>query len=147
MSRAAQTPEEAAPVEVVDLTFIGVEAIDEGRLRAVLRTKERSWLPWKEGRPFDRDALQADLLRIVAYYRDHGFRNARVVSSDIDVDAEIDDTSDLVNEVGLSSLQLMELVELIEDRFDVSFPLNDLADVRTITDLANAIERLTARRR
>jgi acyl carrier protein len=66
---------------------------------------------------------------------------------DIDVEAEIDDTSDLVNEVGLSSLQLMELVELIEDRFDVSFPLNDLADVRTITDLANAIERLTARRR
>ena len=66
---------------------------------------------------------------------------------DIDVEAEIDDTSDLVNEVGLSSLQLMELVELIEDKFDVSFPLNDLADVRTITDLANALERLTARRR
>jgi acyl carrier protein len=66
---------------------------------------------------------------------------------DIDVEADIDDTSDLVSEVGLSSLQLMELVELIEDKFDVSFPLNDLADVRTITDLANAIERLTARRR
>jgi acyl carrier protein len=66
---------------------------------------------------------------------------------DIDVETDIDETSDLVNEVGLSSLQLMELVELIEDRFDVSFPLNDLADVRTLADLANAIERLTARGR
>ena len=66
---------------------------------------------------------------------------------DLDLPAEIDETSDLVNEVGLSSLQLMELVELIEDKFDLSFPLNDLADVRTLADLATAIERLAARQR
>jgi len=66
---------------------------------------------------------------------------------DLDLSAEIDATSDLVTEVGLSSLQLMELVELIEDKFDLSFPLNDLADVRTLTDLATAIERLAARQK
>lgn len=66
---------------------------------------------------------------------------------DIELPVGIDETSDLVNEVGLSSLQLMELVELIEDKFDLSFPLNDLADVRTIADLATAIERLAARQR
>jgi acyl carrier protein len=66
--------------------------------------------------------------------------------NELDVDVEIDESSDLVNEVGLSSLQLMELVELIEDKFDLSFPLNDLADVRTLGDLAAAIGRLIERK-
>lgn len=66
--------------------------------------------------------------------------------NELDADLVVDDTSDLVNEVGLSSLQLMELVEMIEDRFDLSFPLNDLADVRTIADLAAAVSKLVERR-
>jgi len=66
--------------------------------------------------------------------------------NELDVDVEIDESSDLVNEVGLSSLQLMELVELIEDKFDLSFPLNDLADVRTLGDLAAAVARLLERK-
>lgn len=67
--------------------------------------------------------------------------------NELDVNVDIDGSSDLVNEVGLSSLQLMELVEMIEDRFDLSFPLNDLADVRTLDDLAAAVSRLAERRR
>ncbi|NJN52889.1 MAG: acyl carrier protein, partial [Gammaproteobacteria bacterium] len=35
--------------------------------------------------------------------------------------------SDLVDDVGLSSIEIMELVEHIEDEYDISFPLNDLA--------------------
>ena len=66
--------------------------------------------------------------------------------NELDVDVEIDESSDLVNEVGLSSLQLMELVELIEDKFDLSFPLNDLADVRTLSDLAAVVGRLVDRK-
>ena len=44
--------------------------------------------------------------------------------------------SDLIDELGLASLDVMELIEALEDRFDVAFPINELGDVRTIADLA-----------
>jgi acyl carrier protein len=61
-----------------------------------------------------------------------------------DVDVEVD--SDLVDDVGLSSVEIMELIEQIEDAYDISFPLNDLAAIRTIADLATELERLVAER-
>lgn len=39
-------------------------------------------------------------------------------------------------DVGLSSLQVMELVLEIEDEFDISFPLNRLPDIHTVKDLS-----------
>ena len=57
-------------------------------------------------------------------------------------DIQITEETDLVAEAGLSSLQVMELIEQIEDHFDVSIPLNILADVNTVGDLARQIERL-----
>lgn len=49
--------------------------------------------------------------------------------------------SDLVDDVGLSSVQIMELIENVEDEFDIAFPLNDLAEVRTVEDLARELAR------
>ncbi len=60
------------------------------------------------------------------------------------VSVEVD--SDLVDDVGLSSIEIMELVEHLEDEFDISFPLNDLAEIRTINDLAAEVDRLVAER-
>ena len=54
--------------------------------------------------------------------------------------------SDLVDDVGLSSVEIMELVEQLEDEYDISFPLNDLAEIRTIADLASELERLVRAR-
>ena len=51
--------------------------------------------------------------------------------------------SELVAELGLTSLQVMELVEHIEDEFDISFPLNLLPDIRTVRDLAQRLEEIT----
>lgn len=39
-------------------------------------------------------------------------------------------------DVGLTSLQVMELVLEIEDEFDISFPLNRLPDIHTAKDLS-----------
>lgn len=50
--------------------------------------------------------------------------------------------TDLVRELGLSSLQVMELVEHIEDHFDISIPLNILPDVNTADDLAKTLAKL-----
>jgi acyl carrier protein len=55
----------------------------------------------------------------------------------------LNEDSELVTELGLTSLQVMELIEQIEDHFDISVPLNILPDIRTIGDLARQLERLT----
>ena len=49
--------------------------------------------------------------------------------------------SDLVDDVGLTSVQIMELIENVEDEFEIAFPLNDLANVRTVNDLVSELTR------
>lgn len=48
----------------------------------------------------------------------------------------------LVADIGLSSLEVMEFIEKIEDHFDISIPLNILPDVNTIGDLAGKVKEL-----
>ena len=54
------------------------------------------------------------------------------------------ESSDLAGDLGLSSIDVMEVIEGVEDEFDISFPLNTLSDVRTVGDLAREIARLSA---
>lgn len=53
------------------------------------------------------------------------------------------ESSDLVGELGLSSIDVMEMIESIEDEFDISFPLNNLSTIRTAGELAADIARLS----
>jgi acyl carrier protein len=55
---------------------------------------------------------------------------------------EINETTNLVVDLGLDSMAVMELLAAIEDRFDISIPLNILPDVRTVKDLALQIHQL-----
>ena len=50
--------------------------------------------------------------------------------------------TDLIEEVGLDSMKVMDLVMQIEDHFDISVPLNILPDVRSIGDLAQKLQHL-----
>ena len=56
----------------------------------------------------------------------------------------LNEDSELVTDLGLTSLQVMELIEQIEDSFDISIPLNILPDIRTVRDLGQQLEKLTA---
>ena len=49
--------------------------------------------------------------------------------------------SDLVTDLGFDSLQIMEVIAELEDRFDVSIPLNDVPSTRTV---AQIVARVTA---
>ena len=62
-----------------------------------------------------------------------------IVSQDIDITED----TDLISDLEFDSLKVMNLMEDVEDRFDISVPLNVLADIRTIKDLAFQLERLT----
>jgi acyl carrier protein len=55
---------------------------------------------------------------------------------------ELSEHTELVADIGLSSLEVMEFIEKIEDHFDISIPLNILPDVNTIGELATKVQEL-----
>ena len=54
----------------------------------------------------------------------------------------ITEDTDLLGDLALDSLQVMNLLLEIEDKFDLSIPVNILPDVKTVGDLARQIEKL-----
>lgn len=59
-------------------------------------------------------------------------------------DVPLDEETALQADVGMTSLQVMELVGEIEDEFDISMPLNRLPDIRTIKELSQEIVTVLA---
>lgn len=52
---------------------------------------------------------------------------------------EINEDTELAGELALDSLQVMDVLLEVEDRFDISVPVNGLAEVKTVRDLAEQI--------
>ena len=48
----------------------------------------------------------------------------------------------IVGGLGLDSVAILDFIMDIEDRFDISIPLDRVAEVQTIADLTRAIETL-----
>ncbi|MBN9132002.1 MAG: acyl carrier protein [Nitrosospira multiformis] len=57
---------------------------------------------------------------------------------------EITPQTDLINELAIDSVKLLNLIMEIEDEFDISVPINALADVQTVHELASLIHRIKA---
>ncbi|MGI9286839.1 MAG: acyl carrier protein [Pseudomonadales bacterium] len=57
---------------------------------------------------------------------------------------KVNDDTQLVAELGLSSLQVMEMIEQIEDHFDISVPLNMLPEMNTAREMAQRLAELAA---
>lgn len=57
-------------------------------------------------------------------------------------DFAIDENTDLISDLEFDSLKVMSLMEDIEDRYDISVPLNLLADIRTVKDLSVQLQSL-----
>ena len=62
-----------------------------------------------------------------------------------DGDGPIGPETDLRLDLELDSLAVMDLLMDVEDRFDVSIPLNALPELRTAGDLAGTIGALRGR--
>jgi acyl carrier protein len=50
--------------------------------------------------------------------------------------------SDLVVDLGFDSLRILEVIAELEDRFDVSIPLNDLPSTRTVAQVVTQVAAL-----
>ena len=61
----------------------------------------------------------------------------RVVTSPV----RIEEKTELVNDLGLDSLAALQLVEEVEDAFDISFPLNELSRIRTVRDFVLQVQQ------
>ena len=57
------------------------------------------------------------------------------------------ESTDLNRDLNLDSLAVMELMFELEDRFNISVPMNLLPEVSTIGDLTQLVRRIEARRR
>jgi acyl carrier protein len=54
----------------------------------------------------------------------------------------VQEETDLVADLEFDSLKVMNLVEQVEDRFDVSVPLNILPDIRTVQDFTVQLQKI-----
>jgi outer membrane protein insertion porin family len=91
LSLAVGGCKEEGTVTVRSITFKGVTAVDESQLRSALATRKSSRLPWGRKFLFDRSRLDADLQRIVAFYADRGYPDARVTGVDVKLNDEKDE--------------------------------------------------------
>ena len=53
---------------------------------------------------------------------------------------------DLVSDLGFDSLQVLEVVAELEERFDISIPLNDVPVTRTVAQVVSQVTALVDRR-
>src|SRR5262245_45585255 len=97
MALLAIACKENGTVVVRSLTFNGVEAVEESRLKGALATRVSSKIPWGKRRFFDRARFDTDLQRIQAFYADRGFPDARVTGYDVRLNDRQDEVDITVN--------------------------------------------------
>jgi acyl carrier protein len=55
---------------------------------------------------------------------------------------DISESTDIVEDLGMDSLGVMNFVMAIEDFYDISIPLDRIAQIQTVGDLIHAVEDL-----
>jgi acyl carrier protein len=59
-------------------------------------------------------------------------------------EAPIERTSDLADDLRLDSLAVMDLMMELEERFDITIPLNAVPEIRTVGDLSDFVAKQMA---
>ena len=58
---------------------------------------------------------------------------------------EVSDNTNIARDLGLDSLAIMNFIMALEDEYDISIPLDRVAQVETVGDLVKAIEELRSK--
>jgi acyl carrier protein len=66
----------------------------------------------------------------------------RIVSERIPPGIQVSPQTRIARDLGLDSVAVMDFVMDIEDHFDISIPLDRVAEVETVEDLSRAVEAL-----
>lgn len=73
---------------VRDITFVGNEGLSARKLRKILATKERFFIPFLQPGVLKRSDLKQDVARIKAFSLDQGYLQVKVAEPEIHVDSE-----------------------------------------------------------
>ncbi|MDR4307746.1 acyl carrier protein [Chelatococcus sambhunathii] len=65
-----------------------------------------------------------------------------VLESVLNKKVELKPEMNIVNDLGLDSIAVMNFTMALEDKFDISIPLNDMASVVTVQDLLDTLQTL-----
>ena len=76
----------------------------------------------------DREQVQAKLLEIIKDYQD-------------DFNEQAFDTNEtiLISELGLNSYELIEMISIVEQEFDIDIPDRAISHIKTVQDLSEYI--------
>lgn len=69
---------------------------------------------------------------------------AQALKTTLKRDVVVTDATDIARDLELDSLAVMDFVMALEDQYDISIPLDRIAEVRTIGDLVEVISALRA---
>ena len=65
-----------------------------------------------------------------------------LISETLDIDpAEIKGDTDLAHDLGVESIDLVDLVTAFEDKYDFEIPDNELKNLQTVNDIVSYIEK------
>lgn len=103
---------EGGAVRVKSVKFNGVKAVKTGQIKSVLATVQSSKIPWGSKHYFTREQFEADLKRIVAFYKDRGYPDAKVTSFDVELN-DRQDAVDITLNVEEGEPIVVEMVEYI----------------------------------
>ena len=70
---------------------------------------------------------------------------AAALSQTVGRPVQISDDTNIARDLGLDSLAVMNFIMALEDEYDISIPLDRVAQVETVGDLVTAIEELRSR--
>ena len=54
----------------------------------------------------------------------------------------LSESTDITTDMNVDSVAIMDMIFELEENFDISVPLNDLADTRTIRELADLVQNI-----
>lgn len=67
---------------------------------------------------------------------------SKIIAENADINPEIISPETTINELGLDSIDLVDLVMEIEDSFGVSIPDEEFENIRTVSDITDLIENI-----
>ncbi|MBS0298994.1 MAG: acyl carrier protein [Gammaproteobacteria bacterium] len=64
------------------------------------------------------------------------------LSSLTNSDTQISPETNLISQLSIDSIKLLNLIMEVEDTFDISIPINALADVQTVRELVDLVHKI-----
>jgi acyl carrier protein len=88
---------------------------------------------------------EAEELRTVPTYKDILDTVCEELNKVSPSDIELIESTDITTDLNVDSVAVMDLLFALEEHYDISVPLNELGEVRTVGQLARLVQQMAVR--